>query len=368
MAVVLEKLMLMNPSPQLGSTALFLAGGLAYTVDDAIASAAFRGALDAAIAETLALAAAEERAEEQDVEVGSDVLQASSESFRHEHDLISAGETEEWLECRGMTADDFGGWLYQRLCRELNGLGDTSNKELAIPARFPDLLRVHLWLSGQMNELVEQFSRRVAADLEIAKRGETVSSEPVMGNFLQRHRLDKRALSGWLAALGRDHSWLAEAVRIEAAFDRLASMALTEEARAHQLASMQLSLARIEVETLDLDSEAAAREAFLCVRDDGATLSEMALETGYRAERAQIWLDLLDDPVSQRLLSAAEGEVVGPIERAGRFKVYQVLRKLKPAVTDPAVAHRVDQRIVDEFFSTLCARHIRPQDIARIQK
>jgi len=30
--------MLMNPSPQLGSTALFLAGGVAYTVDDAMAS------------------------------------------------------------------------------------------------------------------------------------------------------------------------------------------------------------------------------------------------------------------------------------------------------------------------------------------
>ena len=267
-----------------------------------------------------------------------------------------------------MTADDFSGWLYQRLCRELNGFTDRSTKELAIPARFPDLLRVHLWLSGQMNELGEQLSRRVAADLEISRRGETVSSEPVMEDFLQRHRLDERALSGWLAALGRDRSWLAETVRIEAAFNRLISMALTEEARADQLASMQLSLARIEVETLDVDSEAAAREAFLCVRDDGVTLSEMALETGYRAERAQIWLDLLDDPVGQRLLSAAEGEVIGPIERDGRFKVYQVLRKLKPTMTDPAVAHRLDERIVDEFFSTLCARHIRAKDIARIAK
>jgi hypothetical protein len=360
--------MLMNPSPQLGSTALFLAGGVAYTVDDAIASAAFRGELDAAIAETLALAAAEERAAEQDLEVGSDALQASSESFRHEHDLISAGETEEWLESRGMTADDFSEWLYQRLCVNLSGFADTSTKEFAVPDRFPDLLRVHLWLSGQMNELGEQLSRRIAADLEITKRGETVSSEPVMEKFLLRHRLDERTLSGWLAALGRDRSWLSDAVRIEAAFDRLISMVLSEEARADQLASMQLSLARIEVETLDLDSEAAAREAFLCVRDDGATLSEMALETGYRAERAQIWLDLLDDSLGQRLLSAAEGEVIGPIECDGRFKVYQVLRKLKPAVTDPAVARRLDELIVDEFFSTLCARHIRAQDLARTGK
>src|SRR5207237_254564 len=158
----------------------------------------------------------------------------------------------------------------------------------------------------------------------------------VMENFLRRHGLHEHEVPIWLAALGRDHAWLVETVRMEAAFDRLASMALTERARADQLALMQRSLARVEVETLDLDSEAAAREAFLCVRDDGAALSQMALESGYRAQRSQIWLDVLDDAVAQRLLSAEEGEVVGPIEIDGRFKVYQVLRKLKPAVTDPA--------------------------------
>src|SRR4029077_11785104 len=152
-------------------------------------------------------------------------------------------------------------------CRELGDFADTPTKELAIPDRFPDLLRVHLWLSGQMNELAEQLIRRIAAEREISKRGDPVSSESVRENFLQRHRLDERTHSECLTALGRDDAWLAETLRIEAAFDRLASMALTEEARADRLASMQLLLGRIEVETLDVASEAAAREAFLCVRD-----------------------------------------------------------------------------------------------------
>src|SRR5207237_1580500 len=102
------------------------------------------------------------------------------------------------------------------------------------------------------------------------------------------------------AALGRVHSWVVETVRMEAAFERLASMALTEQARADQFALMQRSLARVEVETLDLDSEAAAREAFLCVRDDGATLSQMSLETGYCAQPSQLCLDLLDHAIGQR--------------------------------------------------------------------
>jgi hypothetical protein len=362
------KLMLTSPSPELGSTELFLAGGHPYTVDDAIASAIFRGALDGAIEETLALAAAEKQAAEQGLEPGEQALQGSSESFRYKHDLISAGETEEWLGSRGLTTDDFSAWLYQRLCKELIVPAKPSSTESTIPDDFPELLRIHLWLSDQMDELAEQLSQRVAADLEMSASGEELSTESVLKRFLERQRLDEGTLPDWLAALGRDRSWLADTLRTEAAFERMGSLAVTEETRTRKLSSMQLSLARIEIETLDLQSEAAAREAFLCVRDDGTSLAEVALDAGYRAERAEMWMDMLDDTLGHRLLSAAEGEVIGPVQRDGRFKVYQVLRKVRPSVNDPAVARRLDERIVDEFFGDLCSRHIRARDVVRTAK
>ena len=358
-----ERLKLMKSSPKLGATALFLARGVAYTVDDALASALFRGSLDGAIEETLRLTAAEERAAEEGLEADGKALQASADRFRYDHDLISAGETEKWLEDRRMTMEDFSGWLHGRLCIS----GRDALKPATAPDDFPHLLRVHLWMSGGMEELETQLSRRIAAGFEVAEREETLSTEPVMQRFLERHRLDERSLSGWLAALGRERSWLAETVRIEAAFDRLSSLAIAGDARARKLALMELSMARIEMETLELDSEAAAREAFLCVRNDGSSLSEVAVETGFRAERAEVWIDTLDDTLGSRLLNAAEGEVIGPIEHDGGFRVYQVLRKLKASLTEPAVTSRIDKLIVDELFAGICAHHIQARDFARTE-
>jgi len=141
---------------------------------------------------------------------------------------------------------------------------------------------------------------------------------------------------------------------------------LTTERRSRKLVSIQSSLVKVEIESLQVDSEAAAREALLCVRDDGASLSEVASDSGYCAERSDIWLDTADDTLSRRLLGASQGDVVGPIHEGGRFNVYQVLRKTAPTISDPAVLERVDRIIADEFFADLCARHIHARDVARI--
>ncbi|MGZ7079086.1 MAG: peptidylprolyl isomerase [Thermoanaerobaculia bacterium] len=385
MAVVLEKLTLMNASRELGATALFLAGGRTWTVDDAIAAAMFRGELDPEVAETLALADAEDRAEAEGVEPDEAALQASSERFRYEHNLISAGETEEWLEARGLSTADFSGWLYQNLCSDLSKNESTPDlpstegylttktivvASLQIPRplrsaqRAPDeeiddlsdLLRVHLWMSDKMEALSTRLSRRVAADLEMAQRGEQPATPANV------------RLPAWLGDVRRDRNWFREMLRMEAAFDRLSAGAITDEARKRKLGAMQLSLAKIELESLDLDTEPAAREAFLCVHDDGSSISDVARETGSRSERGQFSLDMLDEKISQRLFNAREGEVIGPIESGGRFKIYQVLRKLEPSVEDPGVVRRIDEAIVDEFFDGLCARHVQAGDVARTGK
>jgi hypothetical protein len=157
-------------------------------------------------------------------------------------------------------------------------------------------------------------------------------------------------------------------VRLEAAFDRLNSVALTADARERMLGSLRLSLGRVEIETLELDSEAAAREAFLCVRDDGMTLADLALEAGYRSERVGMWMDMVDETLGPRLLGAAEGDVIGPLAFKDRFKVCHVLRKIAPAVSDPAVRVRLDKAIVDHYFDGLCASHIQAPATAPIEK
>ncbi len=305
---------LVRAGSALGSTVLFLGGGRAWTVDDAILDADARGALDEAIEETLALSAAGESG----IEIDDDALQESSERFRYDHELISAGETEDWLATRGMTLDDFAGWLYRRMCAEAvlgrEGEPRTPSSELPATDDFPEQLHVHLWLSGEMDRLGAQFRRRIAAEMELA--GEKLS---------------------------RDDAW-----------DRLTDTVLNEDARRRKLETLRHPLTRLQIDTLVLEPEAAAREACLCVRNDGDALADVAAGAGYAIKRDQIWIK---DDVLPQASFAAEGELVGPIPIANGFKLCQVVRRIEPSLDDAEVAARVDAMLLDEFFEELCSRH-----------
>lgn len=237
--------------PELGSVTLFSALDKSYTVDDAIAFGASHGFLDAAIAETLTLAAAENL-----VEPDAEAVQRAAERFRYEHELITAGETEQWLADRGMTTDDFGGWLYQSVCAE--SANATADGE--VPDDFPDLFRIHLWLSGAMDQLSREMSRRVAAGIETA------------------------------GALADD----------DAAFAHLVAEKTDEAARQRQLSARRMPLTRIELDSLEVESLSAAREAVMCVRADHTPLAEVAREAGFRAKRQSLWspTSMMRSPIS----------------------------------------------------------------------
>lgn len=317
-------LSLVRPGSALGSTVLFLGGGRAWTVDDAIADADARGALDQTIEEALALSAAEQRAEEDSVDIDDDAIQKDSERFRYDHDLITAGETEEWLAARGMTLEDFAAWLYRRLCADAVGRPSIDT----VPDDFPELLHIHLWLSGDMERVADQFRRRIAAQMELA----------------------------------------AENLSVEAAHDRVVASVLTTDARQRRLAAMRLPLTQLHIDSLELESEAAAREACLCVRDDGETLADLASRSGYTTKRESIWGEDAGRDLPPQALFASDGELIGPIHVENRFKVCQVVRRVEPLLADAAVAARVDAALLDEFFNELCARHTPLPVVARINK
>jgi hypothetical protein len=82
-------------------------GSKDYKARDAIEAAFFRRELQAAWKEFLRRVKAEERAEELELELDDDAIDSAAQSFRYQHDLITAEETEQWLGARGLTLDDF---------------------------------------------------------------------------------------------------------------------------------------------------------------------------------------------------------------------------------------------------------------------
>lgn len=60
--------------------------------------------------------AAEERADEMEVELDESAISAAAEHFRYCHDLITAEETERWLASRGLTFEDFSDYFARQYC------------------------------------------------------------------------------------------------------------------------------------------------------------------------------------------------------------------------------------------------------------
>jgi hypothetical protein len=350
---------LMDPTPDIGTPVLFRAGDVGHTVDDVVAFAMFAGILDDMVAETLALAAAEDRADAIGFEPDDAILQSASEAFRYDHDLITAGETEQWFASRGMTLDDFSRYLLQRACKD--AFPDARPHE-SLPDDLSDLLRVCLWMTDQMPALAAELRKRVSARIETEERDEAAIAAEWQ-RFMQRHDLDRTSVAAWLASTRRDQAWLDESIRMEAAFAHLRQKSIDDDARSRKLASMRLSLMRVEVESLILDSETAAREAVLCVTHDGETLADVAKDSGFRADRSETWIDALPPAVAQQIQSAVDGQVIGPVATADRFEVYQVLRKLEPRLSEAAICDRIDKALADEMFDDVCARHTRNTDL-----
>src|SRR5437016_11660280 len=85
--------------------------GREYRARDAMEAALFRDDLATAWPAFLRRVATNDRADELDLELDEDALGTVAETFRYQHDLITAEETEQWLSARGLTLDEFSDYF-----------------------------------------------------------------------------------------------------------------------------------------------------------------------------------------------------------------------------------------------------------------
>ena len=351
-----------NPQASKETTVIFSCGNESYSVRDLVDAAFFRGEVKPAWEEMLLLLAVEKQAGKRDLEIDESAVEAAAEKFRYEHDLITAEETEQWLEARGLTLDEFSDF-FGRHCWDSALKGKAVAEEvdyLTAAADLRELLIGELIFSGELNEMATQLGWRVAASCEA--RDENVEPELILREqqrFCERVEIKATELADVLIRLGCDQSWFEEMLRREILFRSTRDHLVTPAAREREFRSLRLPMTQFAVEIIELESQDAAREAVLCVRNDGLAMAEVAKEGRYPYRRADTLLEDLPEDSQQRFLSVSPGSVLDPIQRGDGFQLWRVLDKKDPNPEDPAVRERIDQRIVDRHFSELCARHIR---------
>ena len=349
-------------------TVVFSCGNDSYTVRDLIDAAFFRGELSAIWAKMARLLAAYTQAAELGREIDATALDEASEEFRYEHDLITAEETERWLEARGLTLEEFSDFFARHYWDSaLKGEAAVAEEidYLAAPTDLRELLTAELILSGELNEMATRLGWRVAASCEGS--GGEVEPKSILEErqaFFERAGIAQAQLGDLLGQLQRDHAWFEEMLRMEALFRSKVDTLPTPDARTREFRSLRLPFTRFAVEIIELESHDAAREALLCVRNDGLSMAEVANEGRYPYRCAEVLLEDVPEDLQQKFISVRLGSLLDPIQRGDGFQLWRVVEKHDPNPEDPAVRERIDQRIIDRHFSELCAKHIRWRFVA----
>src|SRR5215211_7414116 len=203
-----------------------------YTARDAIDAAIFRGELAEKWQTFLHHVAAEERADELELELNESAISAAADQFRYRHDLITAEEAEAWLANRGLTFDDFSDYFARLYC-----VGavheDVSPEQIEYTSAAPEVRRLfvaELILSGALDDMTLKLMRRLAA--RCAGKEPTAEAIAVENRkFLDRINLEAAQLLRWLKELGRDSQWLDEMLAVEAAYATHCNTLLAPEAR-----------------------------------------------------------------------------------------------------------------------------------------
>jgi hypothetical protein len=340
--------------------------GREYNARDAIDAAFFRGELESIWKDFLCKINAEERAKELDLELDGNAIEEMAELFRYEHDLITAEETERWLEQRGLTLENFSDYLASQYW--LSAVENVSPEDVDFvlaSAEMRELFTVDSIFAGELDLFTKQLMWRLAAFA--AKEGCEVDANEIATErqrFMDRLKIKRSKLKRWLDQINRDEGWLEEMLAMEAAYRRMSESVLSLEARTKQLAMLRMPLTRFEAEVIEVESVDAAREALLCIREDGMSMEEFATEARYPYRRISFRHEEIPAHFQQTFWSINAGELLEPVHRGEGFELYRVTQKTEPDLTDPVVQERVDERLLEQHFSHLARDHVK----ARLQE
>jgi hypothetical protein len=130
---------------------------------------------------------------------------------------------------------------------------------------------------------------------------------------------------------------------LDGGYDRFLAGAVTPEALQSVLEARKADWIRVDCRTLVLPSQAAGREAALCIRDDGMALAEVAEQAGVEMREHSLYLEDAADELGKALLSAHTGELLGPVPLADRYALVLVDDKVEPSLDDPEILRRVQE-------------------------
>lgn len=348
-----------------GNPPSFYLGDRAFTVDDVLDAAEFRGELQNFWKDYLKAVASERAAQAAGREASAEDVQSRSEEFRYSHDLVTAEETEAWLRQRGISQTDFQHYFVRRHWldqRDLEVQVEARPLCQATAAEY-DALWAHTFMSGAYEGMARRLCQREAIRLSM-KDGDSPDAAALAEQWSQ---LDKRLAAdsvdaaedeaGWLAAIGRDRQWLENQIELETLFSQRCRQSLSPSKLAETLIRLRMSLLMFEYEVMEVDSRHAAREAYLNITLDGQDMEDLANEHRFPYHRSRSYLERVPEHLQQAFISCAPNDVIEPV--SSRNELIRIKQKTEPTLEDPRINKYIHRRVLNDFLANLESTHVR---------
>jgi hypothetical protein len=282
-----------------------------------------------------------------------DRLDAAATAFRYERDLLTTEETMAWIEHAGLTVEDWTDFLVRRLLRE--DWSDRLDRLVDSHAASVEVTEGAFAAEGLCSDAFERLARTLAGRAAVAGSREC---PPIDRGEVEELRGRHAA---WLEAVDPADLTrrLTHLAGLESIFAAEALASLTPEALGSQLARNRMDWMRIDLERLSFATVDAAREAACCVRDDGNTLSEVAIWSRQPVRDTREILERLEPGLRDAVLSAGVDELIGPVQVGTQYEVAWIVGKATADLADALVRGRAEAAVVEQLVSKAVLTSVR---------
>jgi hypothetical protein len=281
-----------------------------------------------------------------DADAPPERVKQAGRDWRVARRLIAGDELKDWLARRRLTVADWNAHVRRSI-----------GVRAADAAPEPDALWAEGTCSGVWDDVAERLAARAAA-WEVA--GAPAATQPPPGDWFARMPPRADAI-----AMGVDPDRVAahceELWAAETAYERLRRAAAESDAVSTVVTAHNVDWLRVDCDWLEAGDENVAREAAMLARVDGLDLPDVAERAGLPLEPRRLYVGDLDEALQPTLLSAAPGDLVGPLSLgngAGPWLLARVRDKVVPTLEDPDIRARAEEAAVTAAVARAVDQHV----------
>jgi hypothetical protein len=282
-----------------------------------------------------------------DADAPPEAVKQAGREWRVARRLIAGDELKAWLARRRLSVADWNAYLRRAIGERAEGA----------PAQ-PDLLWAEGACSGTWQDVAQRLAARAAAWEEAGTSDATQPPAPAWFTRMPS-AADARqiGLDPGRVAARCEELWAAEL-----ALARLQADAAASEAVAGAVSSHNVDWLRVDCDWLEAGDENVAREAALLARADGLALADVAQRAGLALEPRRIYVGETDAALQPTLISAAPGDLVGPLAIGAngdsRWLLARVRDKIVPTLDDPDIRARAEEAVIGAAIARAVQQHV----------